>query len=143
MLTLAAAPAWLVGVLTVVFLLVCLVLMFVVLIQKPMGGGLAGAFGSGAGSGQTAFGTKTGDALTVLTISLFVLYLLIAIGLNYAVMPARPAPGQAPAVEAPAGTTGAPVPVPAPTPAPTPAPSEAPAGEPTGDPAGAGSEPPK
>src|SRR5690606_36556084 len=51
--------------LVVLFLFVCVVLILTILIQRPAGGGLSGAFGSGAGSGQTAFGAKTGDALTI------------------------------------------------------------------------------
>jgi protein translocase SecG subunit len=64
------------------FLVVCVIMVLTVLIQRPQGGGLAGAFGSGAGSGQTAFGTKTGDALTWMTVGVFVIFLLIAIVLN-------------------------------------------------------------
>lgn len=87
-LTLALA-GWASNLLTLGFLLVCVVLILIVLIQRPQGGGLSGAFGSGAGSGQTAFGAKTGDALTIATIGIFVVFLLAAIGLNFA---ARPAP---------------------------------------------------
>lgn len=82
-----AAAGWLIGILTVLFMVVCVVLILTVLIQRPQGGGLAGAFGSGAGSGQTAFGTKTGDALTIFTIIVFVLFIGAAIGLNYAARP--------------------------------------------------------
>ncbi|MFN0010898.1 MAG: preprotein translocase subunit SecG [Phycisphaerales bacterium] len=88
--------------LTVLFLFACLLLILVVLIQRPQGGGLAGAFGSGAGSGQTAFGTRTGDALTVATIGLFVFYLATAVGLTYFVKP-RSAPVVAPQVESAPG----------------------------------------
>ena len=70
--------------------------MLTVLIQRPQGGGLSGAFGSGAGSGQTAFGARTGDALTVATIAMFVLYLVAAIGLNFATHPANAAPAAGP-----------------------------------------------
>lgn len=77
-------PLWVVAILVAVFFFVCLMLILAVLIQRPQGGGLSGAFGSGAGSGQTAFGAKTGDALTVATIAMFVLYLAAAIGLNFA-----------------------------------------------------------
>lgn len=87
-------PGWLQAVLVVLFLVVCLFLILTVLIQRPTGGGLVGAFGSGAGSGQTAFGTKTGDALTIVTIGMFVLYLLFGVGLNYALRPAKAAPAQ-------------------------------------------------
>ena len=62
-------------------------LIFVILLQRPQGGGLAGAFGSGAGSGQTAFGSRTGDVLTLITIGAFVLFLLAAVLANYAVQP--------------------------------------------------------
>ncbi|MDP1662923.1 MAG: preprotein translocase subunit SecG, partial [Phycisphaerales bacterium] len=42
------------------FAAVCVLLVLAILIQKPQGGGLSGAFGAGSsGSGQTAFGTKT------------------------------------------------------------------------------------
>ena len=69
-----------------------MLLILIILIQKPQGGGLSGAFGGGAaqGSGQTVFGARTGDALTIGTISVFVLYLLVAIGLNYAIRPHGP-----------------------------------------------------
>lgn len=92
-LTLAQIPGWLLSLLTVFFLLVCLAMILIVLVQRPQGGGLSGAFGAGGGSGQTAFGTKTGDVLTLVTIGIFVLFLLTAIGLNFAIRPpaARPA----------------------------------------------------
>ncbi len=76
-----------------VFLVICIVMILVVLIQRPQGGGLSGAFGSGGtgggggGAGQTAFGTKTGDVLTWATITVFVLFLLFAIVLNFATRP--------------------------------------------------------
>lgn len=140
------------GVLGVAFLFVCIVMVLTVLIQKPQGGGLAGAFGSGAGSGQTAFGTKTGDALTVFTIIVFALYVILAITLNIVTnkqihaAPATPeaetstpTPASTPATTpadssatpatTPAATTPTPettpstTPTPAPTPAPTPTPT--------------------
>lgn len=86
MLTLAWAP-WLIGVMTVLFLVVSTLMILTVLIQKPQGGGLAAAFGGSSGSGQTAFGTKTGDALTVFTVIVFVLFLVIAVVLNFAEKP--------------------------------------------------------
>ncbi len=86
MLTLAIAP-WVVSVLVAVFLFACVVLILTVLIQRPQGGGLSGAFGAGGGAGQTAFGTKTGDALTIATVGLFVVFLGLAIGLNFATRP--------------------------------------------------------
>jgi len=64
----------------VVFILICLFLILVVLIQKGRGGGLASAFG-GSG-GNTAFGAKTGDVLTWVTSVVFGVFLLLAIALN-------------------------------------------------------------
>lgn len=83
------------GLVIVFFLFVCVLMILTVLIQRPQGGGLSGAFGSGAGSGQTAFGAKTGDALTIATIIVFLIYLVTAVGLNFALRP--PAPGATPA----------------------------------------------
>ncbi len=76
------------GLLVVFFIVTCVALILVVLIQRPQGGGLSGAFGGGSGSGQTAFGAKVGDVLTYATITIFVLFLLTAIGLTYAIRPA-------------------------------------------------------
>ena len=84
---LAELPFFVRTLLLVLFFLASLVLILTILIQKPAGGGLAGAFGSGAGSGQTAFGARTGDALTIATIVMFVVFVLGAIGLNFAVRP--------------------------------------------------------
>jgi len=77
----------LVGGLMVLFISSCILLILAILVQRPQGGGLAGAFGSGSGSGQTAFGARTGDALTVITISMFVLYLVAGLALGYAAKP--------------------------------------------------------
>lgn len=121
---------WVLAVLMVLFLLICGLVILTVLVQRPQGGGLAGAFGGGSGSGQTAFGTKTGDALTVLTISMFVVYLLAAIALNYGTKAA--ANPKAPAVIQSTDQPGAgdqPAATPPEAPATTPpAPSDAPAG---------------
>jgi preprotein translocase subunit SecG len=103
----ALGPSWVGPVLQSLFILVCVLMVLVVLIQKPQGGGLAGAFGgSSAGSGQTAFGTKTGDALTVFTVSVFVIFVVIAILLNLALKAPGPEKAAATdaAVSAPAST---------------------------------------
>src|SRR6266581_4500935 len=63
-----------------VFIIVCLFMILIVLIQKGRGGGLASAFG-GAG-GNTAFGSKTGDVLTWATSVVFGVFLVLAITLN-------------------------------------------------------------
>lgn len=109
MLTLAeiAVSNWVLGLAVMGFFLICLLLVLTILIQRPQGGGLAGAFGSGAGSGQTAFGAKTGDALTMFTIAVFVLYILAAIGLNLYLKPSQvPADAAAATSTAPAEGTG-------------------------------------
>lgn len=88
-LTLALNPV-VTNLLVVFFLVVCVAMILIVLIQRPQGGGLSGAFGAGGagqGAGQTAFGTKTGDVLTWGTVSVFVIYVLVAIGLNFAARP--------------------------------------------------------
>ncbi len=91
---------WVASLLVALFLIVCLLLILIVLIQRPQGGGLSGAFGAGGGgSGQTAFGAKTGDALTIATIAIFVLYLAIAVGLQFAARPSQ-APAPIPAMTA-------------------------------------------
>jgi preprotein translocase subunit SecG len=54
---------------------VSLLLIFIVLLQRGRGGGLAGALG-GAG-GQSAFGTKAGDVFTRITIGLAVVWVLL------------------------------------------------------------------
>lgn len=89
-----AASAWLLGGLTTFFTLVCVVMILTVLIQRPQGGGLSGAFGSGAGSGQTAFGARTGDALTIATIAMFVVFVVTAVVLNFVARPAAAGGGQ-------------------------------------------------
>jgi preprotein translocase subunit SecG len=125
--------------LTVFFIIASVALVLIVLVQRPQGGGLTGAFGGGGGT-DTAFGGRTGDALTVATITAFSIYLLLAIGLNItsnlqneaAVKPAAaetPAttPAETPSTT-PAGTTpevpaATPTATPATTPATTPAPA--------------------
>jgi len=84
----------------VAFIVVCVFMVLTILIQKPQGGGLSAAFGGGAASsGQTAFGTKTGDALTVFTVLVFVTFLVTAVLLNLGMKP----PGKV--SESPAATT--------------------------------------
>jgi len=84
--------------LTFLFAASSVILVLIILVQRPQGGGLAQAFGgAGGGATDTAFGGRTGDVLTYLTLGAFSVYLVIAITLN--VMD-NPAPEQA--VEEPA-----------------------------------------
>lgn len=78
-----AAVTFLMSVIAVFFVIVCIALILIVLIQKGRGGGLSGAFG-GLGAGGL-FGTKTGDFLTWVTIAITALFLSLAIimGLFY------------------------------------------------------------
>jgi preprotein translocase subunit SecG len=76
-----------VGVLTAVFntliVLTSLFLIFLVLIQRGKGGGLAGAFGGVGGS--SAFGTKAGDTftrVTVITASIWILMAMLLVVLT-------------------------------------------------------------
>ncbi|MGB2821681.1 MAG: preprotein translocase subunit SecG [Phycisphaerae bacterium] len=71
----------------VLFLVICFLLIVIVLLQKGKGGGLGAAFG---GMGSSAFGTKTGDVFTWVTIVLTGLFLLLAVTTSLVF---RPAPG--------------------------------------------------
>lgn len=117
-------------ILFVLFVLVCILLICVILLQKGRGGGLSGAFG-GTG-GHTAFGTRTGDMftwVTVVLVGLFVIFSTIAVkvyrpaGLTGhqaaapAGMPAE-APATAPAATEPAAAPAETMPPAAPTTAP-------------------------
>lgn len=93
---------------TVLFMLVSLALVLIILVQRPSGGGLAGAFGGAGGSGSdTVFGGRVGDALTWATVAFFVLYLGFAIALNLLdeVGPTGPPPPAGTSLQAPAGGT--------------------------------------
>ncbi len=83
---------------TVLFAIVAVAMVLIILVQRPQGGGLAGAFGGAGGSStETVFGGRVGDALTYATVAAFVVYLGLAITLNLLddIAPsATPAPGQ-------------------------------------------------
>lgn len=109
------ADFWPQGLLTLTLIFICGLLMLVILIQKGRGGGLSGAFGGGGG-GSAAFGTKTGDVFTWITIALASLFLFVTILANFAFDQSVTRVAAAPAVPAavPAGvsgTTGSGVPV--------------------------------
>lgn len=74
MLPFAAITVW--GwTLTGVLIVISLILMFIVLIQRGKGGGLAGAFGGPGGS--SAFGSRAGDAFTKITLYLAAIWVLV------------------------------------------------------------------
>ena len=86
--------------LTIVIALVCLLLILVVLIQNPKGGGLDSTFG-GSGATQMFGAAKSTDLITKITwglaITLFVLCIVTAIIVNSsgggAVIPLESIPG--------------------------------------------------
>jgi len=82
------------------FVIICVLLILVVLLQKGRGGGLAGAFG-GVG-GHSAFGAKTGDVFTWVTVGLTALFIIVAIIGNYAFVPRSLATPEPPAATTPA-----------------------------------------
>ncbi len=65
---------------------VCVLLMMIILIQKGRGGGLTSAFGGGGGGGG-AFGAKTGDVFTGITVVLAFVFLLLTVFGNYVMRP--------------------------------------------------------
>ncbi len=105
-----AAMTWGESILGVSFIVVCVLLILIVLLQKGRGGGLSGAFG-GVG-GHSAFGAKTGDVFTWLTVALAGLFLLLGVLGNCVLIPEpsppvvpgqQSAPGGGTSGEAPAG----------------------------------------
>lgn len=67
--------SWLGYTLNGVLIALSLILMFIVLIQRGKGGGLAGAFGGPGGS--SAFGSRAGDAFTKITLYLAAIWVLV------------------------------------------------------------------
>lgn len=62
-------------------LTVCALLVIIILLQKGRGGGLTAAFGGG-GSGS-AFGAKTGDVFTWITVAFAMLFLVLTVVGNF------------------------------------------------------------
>lgn len=80
--------------LALVLLFTCALLILVILLQRGRGGGLVGAFG-GAG-GASAFGAKTGDVFTWITVVVAAVFVLLSIAANY-VFDQSPRPPDVPA----------------------------------------------
>ncbi|MGA2071275.1 MAG: preprotein translocase subunit SecG [Sedimentisphaerales bacterium] len=74
------AASFIMNVIAVLFVIGSVVLILVVLIQKGKGGGLSGAFAGGMASG--ILGSKTGDVLTWVTISVASLFIIVALVLD-------------------------------------------------------------
>ncbi len=64
------------AILNVVIVMLTLFLIGIILIQRGKGGGLAGAFGGMGGS--SAFGTKTGDVFTKITVGVAIAWILLS-----------------------------------------------------------------
>lgn len=73
------------SVVSIMLIGVSLLLVGLILLQKNRGAGLSGAFG-GVG-GHSAFGTKTGDFLTWVTVGLVAIFLLLNIAGNFVFRP--------------------------------------------------------
>ena len=71
------AVGFLMKVVAVLFIVCCVALILIILIQKGRGGGLSGAFGGAMASG--ILGSKTGDFLTWVTIVLVGVFLSLAV----------------------------------------------------------------
>jgi preprotein translocase subunit SecG len=70
----ASVSTWSV-ILNIVVIVLSLLLMFIVLIQRGKGGGLAGAFGGVGGS--SPFGSRAGDTFTKITLYLAAVWVLV------------------------------------------------------------------
>lgn len=71
------AVSFIMNVVAVLFVICCVSLVLIILIQKGRGGGLSGAFGGAMASG--ILGSKTGDFLTWVTIVLVGVFLTLAV----------------------------------------------------------------
>ena len=97
------------------YLLVCLFLLLVVLMQQGKGGDMASAFGGG-GSSQTAFGARAGA--TVLTRATTILGALFMLGAILLGIYGQRGPGSVLSGYKTAAPQSAPAPAPAPAPTP-------------------------
>lgn len=106
--------AWQHTILAFFFAVLAVLLMIVILLQRGKGVGLAGAFG-GVGGG-TAFGAKTGDVLTWVTVVGAILLLGYTVVLNFVFVPTgpdlTPAPVLQPGPAAPPPSAMPPAPAP-------------------------------
>jgi preprotein translocase subunit SecG len=65
-------------ILIILYVVVCIALVVIVLLQSGKGGGLTGIFGSGGG-GQTIFGARAGDIMTKTTTALAVCFMVFSL----------------------------------------------------------------
>jgi preprotein translocase subunit SecG len=67
-------------ILLVLFIIVCILMLFLVIVQDENSEGLGGIFG---GSSDTAFGASSGNILTKMTYIVGALFLVLALGLAF------------------------------------------------------------
>jgi preprotein translocase subunit SecG len=67
---------YILGFLNIVIVILTLFLIILILIQRGKGGGLAGAFGGMGGS--SAFGARTGDVFTKVTVGVAIAWILLS-----------------------------------------------------------------
>jgi preprotein translocase subunit SecG len=103
MFTLPLAVGIVMNLLMVLWVAIALFLVMIVLIQKAKGGGLSSAFG-GMGA-SSLLGTKTGDVLTWVTISLAAVFLALGAVLVKFYRPSEPTDLRNPPATAPLTTT--------------------------------------
>ncbi len=103
MFTLPLAVGIVLNLLMVLWVAIALLLVMIVLIQKAKGGGLSSAFG-GMGA-SSLLGTKTGDVLTWVTISLAVVFLALGAVLVKYYRPSVPTDLRNPPAKAPVTAT--------------------------------------
>jgi preprotein translocase subunit SecG len=82
MIALLAAGTFLGTILSILFVLICILLVFMVVITPSNEGGMAAAFG-GMGS-ESFFGSKAASQINKFTVFLAVSFLVLALGINYA-----------------------------------------------------------
>ena len=116
---------WYHTVLAFFFVVIAVLVVVVILLQRGRGVGLAGAFG-GAGGGS-AFGAKTGDVLTWVTITGAAALLTFTVILNYVFVPRPAGLPTLPTPPLPITTVPASAPATAPARPPASAPATAPA----------------
>ena len=75
------AVEWYHIILATLFATICILMILVILLQRGRGSGLAGAFGGAGGSSH--LGAKTGDVLTLVTLGLALVYVGLAISMNW------------------------------------------------------------
>ena len=85
--------SFILNLIAVLFVISCIILILIILIQKGKGGGLSSAFGGGMAGGL--LGSKTGDFLTWVTIVLVGIVLLFAVFLAKYY---KPSPEEAPGI---------------------------------------------